>query len=366
MGSDYRIRLAFPQIDERARQDVLSVLDSGRLVAGPRVAAFEAALCDLTGRHHAVATSSGTAALVCAMRAMGVGAGDVVVVPAFTFPAPAMAAAFLGAEVRLCDVDPRTFNLNEKTLDASLDQDVKLVVAIDQFGNPCPAPALEARCKKDGIPLLVDAACSIGATLDGRPCGSFGDAAIFSFHPRKIVTTGEGGVVLTDDGEMAKALRQVRNIGLESGSFASIGINLRPSEVGAAIGNVQLAKLDALLATRSELAASYRGLPLAFQHSLPGAVPNHQTLAVEISMEEAGKLRSGLIEFLGENGVEANIASYGLSRVESLARSFSWDDTQVPVSARLDETAVALPLHEGMTRGDVAEVCSLVQQWLDG
>ena len=263
-----RIRLASPPSDERIHERVRRVIDSGQLVAGPAVAEFEERLCAVSGRRHAVAVSSGTAALMAAMAAMGIGQGSVVLVPALTFPAPAMAAAFLGATVRLCDVDRDTFNISVDTLEAGLREDVSLVIAIDQFGAPAPCAAIEARCAAAGIPVLVDAACSIGSSLGGRPCGSFGQAAIYSFHPRKIITTGEGGAVLTDDPLLARAVRHLRNFGLEDGRFAGMGINLRPSEIGAAMGLVQLDDLDRILAQRRMLADIYRQLPLRFQRQI--------------------------------------------------------------------------------------------------
>ena len=178
MASGFRIKLDDPGIDAGDERAAHEVLRSGQLVCGPRVAELERGLVERLGRRHAVCVSSGTAALYLAFQGLGVGPGGTVVVPALTFPAPAVAAAMSGAEVRVCDVDRDTLNLSVATLEPVLDERVSLVVAIDQFGNPAPVPTLEQLLTPRNIPLLVDAACSLGSTLNGRPCGSLGLAAV--------------------------------------------------------------------------------------------------------------------------------------------------------------------------------------------
>ncbi|HUT78673.1 MAG TPA: aminotransferase class I/II-fold pyridoxal phosphate-dependent enzyme, partial [Polyangia bacterium] len=235
MAEGIRIKLADPGITADDERAVIETLGSGRLVSGPRVAAFEEALARRAERKHAVAVSSGTAALHIAMEALGVTGGSTVIVPALTFPSPAVAAARLGARVRVCDVEPDTMNLSARTLEPVLDDEVSLVIAIDQFGVPAPFPEIAAVTATRGVPVLVDAACSLGSSFGGKPCGSFGAAAIFSFHPRKVVTTGEGGALLTDDGAVRDRARLLRNIGMEGGDLLALGLNLRLSELGAAL-----------------------------------------------------------------------------------------------------------------------------------
>jgi len=355
-----KIKLADPCVSEAEERAVVEVLRSGRLVAGPRVEEMERRLAELTGRKHAVAVSSGTAALLAAMEALGVGSDSVVVVPALTFPSPAVVAAFLGARVRLCDVEPDTLNLSARTLAAAMGDDVTHVVAIDQFGVPAPMPEIE-RVAGD-VPVIVDAACSLGAALDRRPCGSFGRAATVSFHPRKIVTTGEGGAVLTDDGALAAAVRRFRNIGMGPTGFESIGLNLRPSEMGAAIGLCQLDRLDDIIHRRDELAGRYRSLPIGFQRPPEGGSPNNQTLAAVLP---DGEDRDGLIRHLADNGVEAQVASYCIARLPWLAVRLGVDPASVPVASTVHDLGVALPLHEGLEVEEVDLCASLVHDWLD-
>ena len=361
MGEGTRIKLADPCIGKPEEDAVLQVLRSGRLVAGPRVEEFEGRLASFTGRAHAVAVSSGTTALLAAMKSMDVGPGSVVVVPAFTFPAPAIVAAFLGAEVRTCDVDPSTCNISPETLGPVLDDDVSLVVAIDQFGVPSPVIHIEEMLHERGIPVLVDAACSMGSTLEGRPCGSFGKSATFSFHPRKVITTGEGGAVLTDDDTIAARVRRFRNIGMEDGGFVSLGLNLRPSEIGAAIGLCQLDRIEAIVERRRVLARRYHALDLDLQGSPDNTELNYQTLAATLP---TGADRAALILALAQEGVEAQVASYCLGSLPRLAKRLNIDDSVTPVAARLHNLGIALPMHEDLKDADVDYTVELVHDWL--
>jgi perosamine synthetase len=367
MAEGIRIKLADPGVTAGDERAVIEALRSGWLSGGPRVPALEADLARRTGRAHAVAVSSGTAALHVAMEALGVGPGSTVVVPALTFPSPAVAAARLGARVRVCDVEPATMNLSARTLAPLLDAGTSLVVAIDQFGVPAPFPEIEALAADRGAPVLVDAACSLGSSLGGRPCGSFGAAAIFSFHPRKLVTTGEGGALLTDDRHLAHRARLLRNIGMGDGGFEDLGSNLRLPELGAALGRSQLARLDGMLERRRELAARYlRGLPaLRFQQAPDRAEVNFQTLAAVLPEGFSEGDRDGLRAALRGRGVELGIASHCLGALPGLAARLGIDAAGTPAALEIHRRGLALPLHPGLDEAAVDEVIELVNRWME-
>jgi dTDP-4-amino-4,6-dideoxygalactose transaminase len=366
MASGFRIKLDDPGIVDGDERAATGVLRSGQLVCGPRVAELESGLAARTGRLHAVCVSSGTAALYLALDGLGIGPGSTVVVPALTFPAPAVAAAMLGAEVRLCDVDRETLNLSAANVEPVVDEQVSLVVAVDQFGNPAPVPELEHLLAPFGIPVLVDAACSLGSTLEGRPCGSLGLAAVLSFHPRKVITTGEGGAVLTDVSKLAERARIGRNIGMEGREWRSLGLNLRPSEIGAAIGASQLARLDETLERRRALAGRYlERLPLEFQQPLPGAETNRQTVAALLPEGFDGSARDALIRELAESGVEIGVPSYCVGALDWLAERLGVDTGSTPIALDVHERGVALPLHSGLGEDEVDEVIELVGGWLE-
>jgi perosamine synthetase len=247
------IRLAWPDVGAAEAAAVAEVLESGQLTMGPKVEEFERGLAAACGTEHAVVVSSGTAALHLAVLALGVGPGDEVLVPAYTFPATANVVAFVGAKPVLVDVDPETMNLDPRKLEPG--PKTKAIVAVDLFGRPAPIEELPK-----GVPVLEDAAGALGAKRRGRPCGSLGALACLSFHPRKIVTTGEGGAVTTDDAELADAIRRMRHHGIEPrGSFeiAHAGLNYRLSDILCAVGIPQLARLGELLEARTRIAAGY-------------------------------------------------------------------------------------------------------------
>ena len=360
-----RIKLADPNLESSELEAACDVLKSGWLVKGRKCRALEKALKELTGRRQAIAVSSGSMALFAAMKALDIGPGATVMVPALTFPAPAFVAAFLGATVRVTDVDPFTFNISEQTLSQCMDPSVSLVVAIDQFGMPAPVKEIENMLAERGVPVLVDAACSIGASLDQVPTGSTGQVSTFSFHPRKVVTTGEGGAVLTDDEHIARKVRQLADQGMEGGKFSSIGLNLRLGEVNAAIGLEQLKRLDEVVEKRRALADRYRALPLRLQKAPENAKSNYQTLVAMLPRDCTSETREAFIAHLLGHGIEAQIASYCLGATPGISEVLDIDATHTPNAMAVHERGVALPLHPGLTLRDVDEVVEVVHDWFN-
>src|SRR5215211_6843553 len=229
------------------------------LTMGPRVAAFESELARVCETWHAVAVSSGTAALHVALLALDIGPGDEVLVPAYTFPATANAVALCGATPRLVEVDPRTMNLDLEQTARAVWRRTRAVLAVHLFGRPLDWDTLRTAVPEE-IPIVEDAAGALGASSKGRPCGSLGTMGCLSFHPRKIVTTGEGGAVVTNDEELANTVRRLRHHGIaRHGDFdiAQPGPNYRLSDVLCAIGIPQLQRLEELLQARERLARAY-------------------------------------------------------------------------------------------------------------
>jgi perosamine synthetase len=254
-------------IDERDVSAVAAALRSDWLTTGPRVPAFEADLAAVTGARHAVSFSSGTAALHGATVAAGLGPGDEAITSPMTFAATANAALYAGAVPRFADVDPDTLLLRPETAAASVTERTRAILAVDYAGQPADYSAF--REVADGAPsgpltIIADAAHSLGAVRDGRRVGTLADLTVLSFHPAKIITTGEGGAVLTDRDDVAERLRRFRNhgIGTERAARADwtyamieLGFNYRLTDVGAALGSSQLTRLDEFLARRRALAA---------------------------------------------------------------------------------------------------------------
>lgn len=350
------IRLTRPAIDDHDVAAMADVLRSGMLVQGERVGELESLLAQRCQRQHAVAVSNGTAALYLALQALGVGPGDEVLCPDLTWPSPAHAIANLGADPVLVDVDLREWNVLPGALKAARTARTKAIVAIDQFGNPARADEI-ARELPD-LPIVIDAACSLGSDMVSGPCGSAGVVACLSFHPRKVITTGEGGMCLTNDEKLAHQLRLLRNHGQVSpGQFAAPSGNYRLTEMAAAMGIVQARKLDQLIAQRRSLAERYiEALPtLAFQQPPPGSAPNYQTMGLLLSEDLGGAARDQLIAKLREQGVEAGRLSYALHRLPHLK---PWGDAAASLgrtfaaSDAIADRGLAIPLYPGMTRAD--------------
>ncbi len=364
------LRLASPRFDSDVYAAVADVLASGHLTLGPVAAAFEQAVASQVGRQHAVAVSSGTAALHLAMAALDLGPEDEVIVPDFTHPATGHAVLHQGAKPVLVDVDMATYNVDPQAVEQALSNRTRLVLAVDMFGLPADYARIEPLLAARGIPLLCDAACSLGARVAGLPAAKHGLAATFSFHPRKVLTTGEGGMIVTDDAGLAARLRRLRNHGFERGGgqpqFVEPGFNYRLSDVLAAVGVTQMPTLEGLVERRNVLAAELTGQ----LEGTPGVrlphVPEQTRSTFQSYVVVLGEDvdREAFISALAADGMEATIGTYALHAQPSFQRACGTTPGQLPVSWALARRTVALPLHPGLTSDDIAVIAAAVRQTL--
>lgn len=327
---------------------------------GPLVERFEQAVAALVGRQHAVAVSSGTSALQLALRALQVGTGDEVLCPALSWPSPAHAVRVAGAKVQFVDVDQDEWNSSGQALREARTGNTRAAIVIDQFGNP--ARAEEIRDGLGALPIIEDAACALGSRFTNGPCGSLGRVSCLSFHPRKILTTGEGGMCLTDDDDIAEKLRMLRNHGQLRGEFVVAAGNSRMTEIAAALGLAQLQRLDDIVARRRALAGLYRealGGKLDLQSTPAGAESNYQTFGVILPQ---GYDRNVVREKLRERGVEAGLLSFAIHKLGSFAGS----DASLPIAEHIAARGIALPLYPQMRNAEVDEVVRSLRGVLDG
>jgi perosamine synthetase len=341
------IRLARPDVGEEELAEIAAVLESGQLTMGPKVEELERLLAEACGVEHAVAVSSGTAALHLAILALGLEPGDEVLVPAYTFPATANVVALAGLRPVLVDVDPVTMNLDLERVAAAVGPRTRAVLAVHLFGRPLDWEGLEAAVPEHVI-LLEDAAGALGARRRGCACGSLGRMGCLSFHPRKIVTTGEGGAVTTDDAGLAESIRSLRHHGWSGGDMPAPGVNYRLSDVLCALGIPQLRRLDELLAARTRIAAAYTER-LAPRVDTPSAdegdVHGWQAYVVRVDR------RDELLALLRRDGIEAQIGTYALQRLGAYR-----DQGSFPGADRAFERALALPFHARMTDEELDRV----------
>jgi perosamine synthetase len=344
------IRLAKPWIGENEQRAVAAVLESGQLVQGPNVERFEQAVAALVGRKHGVAVSSGTSALQLALKAVGVGPGDSVLCPALSWPSPAHVVRLLGGRVQFVDVEPTEWNSTEEAFRGARNAESRAAIVIDQFGNPARAAAIKEALGT--LPLIEDAACALGSRFAGGPCGTLGKVSCLSFHPRKILTTGEGGMCLTDDDGLADKLRTLRNHGQIGGEFVVAAGNHRMTEIAAALGLAQLQRLDDIVGRRRQLASLYRerlGDMVDFQQTPEGAESNYQTLGVLLPQ---GHERNTEREKLRARGVEAGLLSFAIHKLGS----FAGIDVSMPIADHVAARGLALPLFPQMKNGEVDQV----------
>jgi dTDP-4-amino-4,6-dideoxygalactose transaminase len=338
------IRLGWPDTGEPELAEVAEVLESGMLTMGPKVDEFEAGLARACDVEHAPVVSPGTAALHLAVRAFGLEPGDEVLVPAYTFPATANVVALSGLKPVLVDVDPETMNLDPAKVEVG--PRTKLLLGVHLFGRPLRLHELP------DLPLLEDAAGALGARYRGRACGSLGVAGCLSFHPRKIVTTGEGGAVTTSDDAFAAEVRLYRNHGWRSLSPADMpvpGLNYRLSDILCAVGIPQLARLDELLAARTRIADGYterlRHLPVLLPTADAGDVHGWQAYVIQVDDRDRvlAELRAG--------GIEAQIGTYSLPLLGAYR-----DRGEFPGARRVFERALALPFHTRLSESELDRV----------
>ncbi len=312
-----RIPVAMPSFGEEEERLVVEAIRSGWVTQGPRVADFERAFAAAVGAPEAVAVTSATAALFLALRAAGIGPGDEVIVPSLSFIASANAIAHTGGTPVFAEIDARTYNLDPDAAAAAVTERTRAVLVVHQLGLPCDLVRFEELARRHDLQLVEDAACAAGSLYRGRPVGSSGHLCCFSFHPRKLLVTGEGGMIALGDRDLASRLRRIRHQGMSASdlersrrdhvvieSYPEIGFNFRMSDLQGALGLAQLPKLDRFVERRRALAARYDEAfadlrPVETPFVPDYAVPNYQSYIVRLRGADRARRQAVLDALLG-------------------------------------------------------------------
>lgn len=368
------IPYARQEIGEEDIAAIVAALKDPWLTTGPGVAAFEADFCATSGAAHAVAVSNGTAALHAAMRAIGVGAGDEVIVPAITFAASANAAVYEGATPIFADVEADTLLIDVADAARRITKRTKAIVAVDYAGQPCDYDALHALCRAHGLKLIADACHAIGAEYQGRRVGTLADVSTFSFHPAKHITTGEGGLCATDDAAMAATMRRFRNHGLDSdhraraekGAFAydmvELGYNYRLTDLQCALGRAQLKRLKHWVARRQEISARYDAAFAGLNGVRPLVTRHDRTHARHLYVIRLdGISRNAAFQSLREKGIGANVHYAPVHLFSFYRQRFGTHAGMCPVAESAAENILTLPLFPGLTDDEIARVIAAVR-----
>lgn len=361
--SRHLIPIAQPLISDEDKRRVLEVLDSGHFVAGPRVADFERAFAAYLGVPHAVAASSGTTALMAALKAAGIGPGDRVITTTFSYGATAGTILSCGAEPVFADIDPDTYNLDPESAAEALHRTpgAGAILLVHLYGLPCAVDRFEALAASHGLTLIEDAAQAHGAMFRGRPAGALGRAAAFSFYPSKNMTTGEGGMVTTTDPAVADRARLfVRGGERQQYLYEAEGYNYRMTEMAAAIGIGQLARLDGWNARRRHNAARLsRGLAGLEWLTCP-VEPEGCTHVFHQYTVRATRNRDGLRRHLEEEGIGTRVYYPSPIHTTPYYRG-RFGDSRCPEAVRAAEQVLSLPVHPGVSDADIDRIVDAVR-----
>jgi perosamine synthetase len=368
------IPLTRPQIGEEACAAALAVLRSGNLVQGAQCEAFEAELAQWLGAGEVVLCSSGTAALHLSLLALGIGPGDGVLVPDFTFPASANAVELCGARTVLVDVDAATYNITPALIDEAIaaykgPQRLAAIMPVHEFGAPADMAGIGETAARHGLKLIEDAACALGTDCSSGKAGTLSDAGCFSFHPRKALTTGEGGAIAVKDAGLARTLRELRSHGMrrEGGEvrFIAAGLNYRMTDFQAALGRAQLPLLQGWIAERRRLQGLYRELLADAPLTLPAQSDGHAWQTFMVLLPDCIE-RAGVIAALRQESIEANLGAQALHCQPYYRDKYPDDAARLAGGAaeRLFRRGLALPLFAGMKDEEVEQVAGAVKKVL--
>lgn len=378
----HEIPLSRPDISELEESLVLKTLRSGRLSIGPMVEEFEKAVAARAGRRFGVACNSGTSGLHLLMMALNIGAGDEVITTPFSFIASSNCALFVGAKPVFVDICPKSLNMDPEQVEARIGPRTKAILAVETFANPAYMDKYEAIANRHEIPLVEDCCEALGTEYKGRPAGSFGRAGVFAFYPNKQITTGEGGMIVTDDERLAELCRSMRNQGRPLGQLGvaaaggaptgswlrheRVGYNFRLSELNAALGVAQMSRLTDFLHKRNEVANHYiRRLMENRSFTLPTIPPEGVmswfVFVVRLATTYRAEERDRIVAGLRRHDIGAADYFPCIHLQPFYQERFGYGPGMFPIAESVSQRTIALPFFNSMTEDDVATVCQTLE-----
>ncbi|MGC8576104.1 MAG: DegT/DnrJ/EryC1/StrS family aminotransferase [Caldisericum sp.] len=357
------IPLSKPWITEDDIKEVAEVLKTPNLSLGPKLLEFENMLLRVSGRKFAVAVNSGTSALHLIIRSLGIKDGDEVITTPFSFIASSNCILFERAKPVFVDIDPNTYNINPELIEEKITDKTKAILAVDVFGQPASWDRLIEIAKKYNLYLIEDSAEAIGSEYKGKPAGSFGVASVFAFYPNKQITTGEGGVVLTDDEQIYKLSKSMRNQGRGEEEtwlyHTRLGYNYRISDINCALGISQLNRLNKIIEMRDTVAKMYsQKLSEVEEVITPYISPDTTRMSwfvyvIRLKDKFYGKDRNIIIESLGRKGIQTRNYFEAIHLEPFYVEQFGFKEGDFPVTEFVADRTIALPFYTTMTEGEV-------------
>lgn len=360
------IKLGQPDIGQEEIEAVSRILETGQLVMGDEVECFESLLKTYLGTKYCYAVSSGTAALHLALMGLDITTGDEVIVPSFTFPATANVVEIVGANVKFVDVDIQSYCMDLNLIESAITQKTKAIIVVHEFGNAVNMQPIINLAQKYDLKIIEDAACALGTKIHNQFAGTFGDLGCFSLHPRKAITTGEGGIIVTNDERLARKIELLRNHGIDKSSgsirFVLPGLNYRMTNFQGAMAVAQFNKMEQLISSRIHLAETYKlklsghshlQIPIAEDHIRHIWQTYHVVLNDNIDRDQ-------VIRELRIKKVESNYGANSVASEPYYLQKYGVNDT--PVADTLYKQGLALPLHSKLTDSDVLYVIECLNE----
>lgn len=360
------IPLARPNVTQAEIEAVAAVMRTPHLSLGPKVPEFEKAFADYVVTRHAVACINGTAALHLVVRAFGIGPGDEVITTPFSFVASANCILMENATPVFADIDPLTWNIDPKKVEAAISKKTKAIVPVDVFGQPAEFRAISDLAKVHNLKIIEDSCEALGSTYHGKKAGALGHAGVFGFYPNKQITTGEGGMVVTDDGELADLCRSIRNQGRALGggwlAHPRLGYNYRLSDINAAIGVVQLSRLEDIIGQRNRVVSLYKERlagegRLTLQRIAPGVEMSWFVFVVRLADRYTQADRDRILGTLTDRGIGCNNYFVPIHLQSFYVERFGYKPGSFPVCEALAARTIALPFHHELTASNVDYIC---------
>lgn len=357
------VPLSKPYIKEEEINAVVEVLKSGHLSLGPQLVAFETSFAKYLGVKHAIAVNSGTSGLHLIIKSLGLKEGDEVITTPFSFIASANCILFEGAKVIFVDIDKDTYNIDPKKIEAAITPNTKAILPVHVFGDPCNMDAIMDIAKKYNLKVVEDSCEAIGATYKNKRVGTFGDASIFAFYPNKQMTTGEGGMIVTNDDTIAALCKSYRNQGRDTMAWlghSRIGYNYRLDEMSCALGVEQLKKIDTILTLRKEVAETYiQKLSTHPNLTLPQTPKENEKSWFVFVVELAKTIdRNKVIDFLKEKEIASNTYFPSIHLQEFYKKEFGFKEGNFPVCEEISKHTLALPFYSELTDQEIDYVCN--------
>ena len=369
-----RIHLSRPDITNREIEAVCEVLRSPSLSLGPRLTEFERAFAQYVGRKRAVAVNSGTSGLFLCASAMGIGPGDEVVTTPFTFVASVTSIMMAGARPVFVDIDPVSLNIDAARIESAITGRTKAVLPVEVFGNPAGFDRVCEVAQTHDLPVIEDSCEALGSALNGKKAGTFGTMSVFGFYPNKQITTGEGGMILTDDDALADACVSLRNQGrAKDGLWLAherLGYNYRLSDINCALGIVQLSRIDEIKAKRRQVAQWYREM-LADEGRLivpvepKGCDLSWFVFVVRLTEDFTREHRDRILEQMRSRDIEVGNYFPPVHLMPFIAEQFGYGPGDFPIAESASHRTIALPFHNHLTKDQVATVCGTLRHVLD-